>query len=72
MGEHETDVEVEAVADAGDVPRPEPTGVPRVDAVVAAVDALREQPLDEHVAVLEEAHAELRRTLDDPSAGGSD
>ena len=38
----------------------------RVDAVIDAVATLGERPLAEHVAVFEQAHAELRRTLDDP------
>jgi hypothetical protein len=46
--------------------RPEPTGVPRVDAVLDAVAAVGDRPVDEQVAVFEQAHAELRSTLDDP------
>ncbi len=48
---------------------PEPervrTGVARVDEVIAAVEELEERPLEEHVAVFETAHGELRRALDD-------
>lgn len=40
------------------------TGVPAVDEVVAAVEALEERPLEEHVAVFEAAHDQLRRALD--------
>ena len=40
------------------------TGVERVDAVVDAVSGLADRPVDEHVAVFESAHDELRRTLD--------
>lgn len=40
------------------------TGVERVDAVVDAVAGLEDRPVDEHVAVFESAHDELRRTLD--------
>jgi hypothetical protein len=51
---------------------PEPervrTGVSRVDEVIAAVEELEERPLEEHVAVFETAHAELRRALDDVDA----
>ena len=47
---------------------PEPervhTGVGRVDEVIAAVESLEERPLEEHVAVFETAHTELRRALD--------
>ncbi|MGA8256471.1 MAG: hypothetical protein WB767_07845 [Nocardioides sp.] len=48
--------------------RPEPTGVSRVDAVVDAVSMLDDTPLEERVAAFETAHAELRGTLDDPTA----
>jgi hypothetical protein len=56
-------------ADQEGAPRPEPTGVGRVDAVLTAVAALEDRPLDEHVGVFEAAHDELRRTLDDPGTG---
>jgi hypothetical protein len=52
---------------------PEPervrTGVSRVDEVITAVEELEDRPLEEHVAVFETAHTELRRALDaaDPS-----
>ncbi|WP_139983585.1 hypothetical protein [Nocardioides litoris] len=54
--------------DEPDLPaeRPEPTGVPRVDAVLDAVAAAADAPPAEQVVVLEQAHAELRRALDDP------
>jgi hypothetical protein len=42
------------------------TGVERADAVVDAVSGLADRPVDEHVAVFESAHDELRRTLDSP------
>ncbi|WP_340540666.1 hypothetical protein [Nocardioides sp. GXZ039] len=45
-------------------PRPEPTGNERVDAVIDAVAGLDDRPLEEHVAVFESAHGELRRTLE--------
>ena len=41
------------------------TGVAGVDAVVDDVAALDDRPLDEHVAVFEDAHTRLRRALDD-------
>jgi len=64
---------VEAWDDEGEfVPepptRPDPTGVQRVDAVLEAVADLDELPVAERVAAFETAHAELRGTLDDPSA----
>jgi len=41
-----------------------PTGVVAVDAVLKAVDAVSDRPLEEHVAVFESAHEQLRRALD--------
>lgn len=40
------------------------TGVPAVDDVLVAVRALDSQPVEEHVAVFEQAHDRLRRALD--------
>lgn len=40
------------------------TGVPAVDEVLASVQALDDRPVDEHVAVFEQAHERLRRALD--------
>ena len=48
--------------------RPDSTGLPRVDAVIAAVADLGDQPLEEQVRAFEAAHAELRATLDHPDA----
>lgn len=48
--------------------RPRPTGVAAVDVVLDAVAGVGERPLDEQVAVFEQAHARLRRALDDPGA----
>lgn len=58
----------EDTAAAADQPGDEPvrTGVERVDAVVDAVSDLADRPVDEHVAVFESAHDELRRILDSP------
>jgi hypothetical protein len=44
----------------GDLP---PTGDDRVDAAAAGLSRLRGLPVDEHVAVLEEAHGRLRDIL---------
>ena len=44
------------------------TGVVGVDEVIAEVAALHSRPLDEHVAVFEDAHERLRRALDDTQA----
>jgi hypothetical protein len=41
---------------------------PRVDAVIDGLERLAELPLDEHVAVFEEAHARLRQVLSDLDA----
>ena len=41
------------------------TGLPSVDTVVRSVEALGDQPVDQHVAVFESAHEQLRRALDD-------
>lgn len=42
------------------------TGVAEVDAVLADVLALAGRPVEEHVAVFEDAHTRLRRALDAP------
>lgn len=56
------------IDDLDDAPaeRPDATGIDRVDAVIDAVAVVGDRPLPEQVAVFEQAHAELRRTLDDP------
>lgn len=41
------------------------TGLPSVDRVVEDVEALEDRPVDEHVAVFEDAHDRLRQALDD-------
>jgi hypothetical protein len=48
------------------VPAPPPTGIDAVDRVLDLVAGLDSRPLEEHAAVFESAHAELRRTLDEP------
>jgi hypothetical protein len=48
------------------VERPGATGIARVDAVIDAVAGAADQPPVEQVAVFEQVHAELRRTLDEP------
>jgi len=48
------------------VPAPTPTGIDAVDRVLDLVAGLDGRPLEEHARVLEEAHGELRRTLDHP------
>ncbi len=51
---------------AGDLP---PTGDDRVDAAVAGLSRLPGIPADEHVAVLEEVHGQLRDILGELSEG---
>ena len=41
-----------------------PTGHPTVDAVLDEVAGVHELPLDEHTAVFERAHEQLRAALD--------
>jgi hypothetical protein len=48
---------------------PVETGHPAVDEVLRSLNALDDVPVDEHVAVFEQAHEELRRTL---SGAGDD
>ena len=58
-------------AEAREVPEegdPVRTGVADVDAVLEAVEELEGRPLEEHVAVFEDAHGRLRRALDDPGS----
>lgn len=49
------------------------TGHPAVDEVMRSLEALGDAPVDEHVAVFEQAHEQLRRTLqgagDEPGSG---
>lgn len=51
---------------AGSLP---PTGDDRVDAAVDGLDRLAGRSVDEHVAVLEEAHGRLRDILGELSEG---
>jgi len=45
------------------------TGDPRVDDAVAGLNRLRGRPTEEHVAILEEVHGQLRDILDDLGPG---
>lgn len=56
-------------------PSPEPsetgwaderTGDASVDGVLDSLDGLRDLPVDDHVAVFERAHEQLRSALDNP------
>jgi hypothetical protein len=42
------------------------TGNDAVDRVLESLDALDDTPVDEHVAVFERAHEQLRAALDSP------
>lgn len=44
------------------------TGIASIDSVLDLVAGLESRPLEEHAAVFEAAHAELRQALDDPPA----
>lgn len=53
--------------EAGEVAEPAEqvrTGMDSVDGVIAAVEALEERPIEEHVGVFENAQEQLRRALD--------
>lgn len=52
----------------GTAPERVRTGVDRIDEVIRAVEDLDDQPIEEHVAVFESAHVQLRRALDEPAA----
>jgi hypothetical protein len=56
----------------GDIGGPTTTGVPAVDEVLADVDRLDDQPLEEHLATFERAHDSLRAALDAPAADEAD
>jgi hypothetical protein len=47
-----------------------PTGDTRVDDAVAGLSRLHGRPVQEHVAVLEEVHGQLRDILDDVDPAG--
>jgi hypothetical protein len=53
--------------DTGDDTGDRSTGIAEVDAVLASLDGLADQPVADHVAVFEQAHDRLRRALDAPS-----
>ena len=47
------------------------TGNPQVDAVLESLEVLPELPVEEHVAVFETAHAELRSALSSAAPASS-
>jgi len=64
----DTEEELRARADASSV-EPPVTGHDGVDEVLRSLNSLDGVPVDEHVAVFEQAHEQLRRTL---SGAGDD
>jgi hypothetical protein len=63
---------VAAAPDGGELRRaaePPPTGDDRVDAAMAALNRLAAVPVEEHVAVLEEVHGQLRDILGEVNEG---
>jgi hypothetical protein len=54
----------EADFEAMAAPQPVRTGVAAVDDVLDSVDALAQEPVEQHAAVFSAAHDALRRALD--------
>jgi hypothetical protein len=50
----------------------EETGEPRVDELIARLDALEGLPLDQHVALYDDIHAGLRQVLSELDSGATD
>jgi hypothetical protein len=63
--------EPEQAAGQPERPAGEPAAVdhPAVDEVLRSMERLDARPVDEHVAVFEQAHESLRRTLSEGDAG---
>lgn len=57
--------EVDGAGAYGERPTPavQPTGHPAVDEVLRSLDELDGRPVDEHVAIFEQAHDRLRQAL---------
>ena len=65
MSENAPDPAAEEIADgAQEFAEPVRTGVEEVDEVLDSIDGLEGTPVDEHVAVFENAHDRLRGALD--------
>lgn len=64
MVHFETVTTPEAQVGPGGCTVPAGTGVAEADEVVATLEQLDELPVEEHVAVFEQAHDTLRRALD--------
>lgn len=70
MSENAPEATVEETgAAAQEFSEPARTGVAEVDAVLESIVELDDRPVDEHVAVFEAAHHQLRRALDGTSDG---
>jgi hypothetical protein len=63
-GDQDDDVALPEAPAPGDDREAPTTGMTAVDDVLAAVEALDGRPVEEHVAVFEQAHERLRRALD--------
>jgi len=62
--EVEPDVEPDVeLLDRPSVPRPEPTGDPRVDDAIARLDDLDRSPTSEHVAIVDDVQQRLQSAL---------
>ncbi len=55
----------EPVVATGSGSVPEPTGIASIDSVLDLVAGLDARPLEEHAAVFETAHQQLRQALDE-------
>jgi hypothetical protein len=65
MSEYAPEPDAEEVAEAAqEFSEPVRTGVEEVDDVLDSVDGLESRPVDQHVAVFEDAHDRLRSALD--------
>jgi len=60
------EVQQPADPDAREPEEPVRTGNEAVDGVLDSLDPLDDAPVDEHVAVFERAHEQLRAALDSP------
>jgi hypothetical protein len=63
--EPDSEAETAAETDVGHAARPEPTGVPTVDAAVERLAELDDLPTGEHVAIYDAVHRQLQDALAD-------
>jgi len=64
MDEHDEPDSSDGLLDEPPVDTSLRTGDPRVDAVLDSLEGLDDLPVEEHVAVFDKAHEELRGALD--------